>query len=102
MEILAHEMDDVLPEHLQAWWTEEQLWSVHSAAWWRRHWLDWLRVVAPDNATEVGVLEADAGGQLGYVRVVGRRRGEAQLQEPILSVPAQYVRKPLVRGSELD
>ena len=120
---LTHEMEDVLPEHLREWWTEEQLWSVHSAAWWRRHWgrtgiveieeadmlsdgwrhwLEWLRVVAPDNATEVGVLEADAGGHLGYVRVVGRRRGEAQLLEPILSVPAQYVKKPLLRGMEMD
>jgi hypothetical protein len=47
-------------------------------------------------------LEADAGGHLGYVRVVGRRRGEAQLQEPILSVPAQYVNKPLLREMEVD
>jgi hypothetical protein len=38
MEVLTDEMEDVLPEHLRAWWTEEQLWSFHSAAWWRRHW----------------------------------------------------------------
>ena len=75
-----------------------QPWCLHSAAWWARHWgrtgildievadtlpdgwrlwLDWLRLVAPDNATEIRALEADAGSYLGYVRVVGRRRAEA-------------------------
>ena len=43
---------------------------------------------------------ADAGRRLGYVRVVGRRKTEAPLYEPILSVPAQYAKKPLLRGSE--
>ena len=57
-----------------------------------RLWLDWLRLIAPDNATEIGALEADAGSHLGYVRVVGRRRAEAQLSEPIVSVPAHYRR----------
>lgn len=118
---LRHELDDPVPEHLREWWSQEQLWSFHSAAWWRRHWgrtgileieeadmlsdgwrhwLDWFRVVAPDNAMEVGVQEADSGSHLGYVRVLGRRRAEAQLPEPIVSVPAQYLKKPLLRGSE--
>ena len=65
-----------------------------------RYWLDWLRLVAPDNATEIRALEADAGRHLGYVRVVGRRRAEATLSEPVVSVPMQYVKKPLLRGSE--
>jgi hypothetical protein len=64
-----------------------------------RFWVDWLRLVAPDNATEIGALEADAGRHLGYVRVVGRRRAEAPLYEPVVSIPAQYTRKPLLRGS---
>ena len=63
-----------------------------------RLWLDWLRLVAPDNATEIQALEADSGSHLGYVRVVGRRRAETQLSEPIVSVPTQYERKPLLRG----
>jgi hypothetical protein len=65
-----------------------------------RLWLEWLRLIASDNTTEVGVLEIDAGRQLGYVRVVGRRRAEVQLQAPILSVPTQYVKQPLLRGWE--
>jgi cyclopropane fatty-acyl-phospholipid synthase-like methyltransferase len=35
---LTREMDDPVPEHLRHWWTQEQLWSFHSAAWWRHHW----------------------------------------------------------------
>jgi len=117
---LTQEMSDLVPEHLREWWTQEQLWSFHSAAWWRRHWgrtgilemevadmlpdgwrhwLEWLRVVAPDNATEIKTLEADSGAHLGYVRVVGRRQAEAQLPEPIVSVPPHYERKRLFRRS---
>ncbi len=118
---LTHEMDDPIPAHLQKWWFQDQLWCLHSAAWWRRHWgrtgildieqadllsdgwrhwLDWLRRVAPDNGMEVGALEADSGRHLGYIRVVGRRRSDAQLVEPITAVPSQYLKKPLLRGAE--
>ena len=54
----------------------------------------------PTTRTEIQALEADSGSHLGYVRVVGRRRAEAQLSEPIVSVPTQYTKKPLLRGSE--
>jgi hypothetical protein len=42
----------------------------------------------------------------GYVRVVGRRRGEAKLEEycwpdPLRSFPPQYKKKPLLRSQEL-
>ena len=118
---LKQEMDDPVPAHLREWWSMDQPWCLHSAAWWRRHWgrtgildievadmlsdgwrhwLDWQRVIAPDNAAEIGALEADAGSHLGYVRVVGRRKTEAQLPEPIVSVPAQYLKKPLLRDLE--
>ena len=72
-----------------------------------RCWLDWHRAVAPDNATEIKALEADAGRYLGYVRVVGRRRrSEAKLEEycwpdtlsPFLQ--RQYTKKPLLRSQE--
>jgi ubiquinone/menaquinone biosynthesis C-methylase UbiE len=122
---LAREIDGPLPDHLREWWTQD-LWSLHSAAWLRRHWertgivdvavadtmpdgwivwIDWHRVVAPDNATEIKAIEADAGRYLGYVRVVGRRRGEAKLEsycwpDTMRSVPVEYTKKPLLRGQE--
>ncbi|MFN0067536.1 MAG: SAM-dependent methyltransferase [Limisphaerales bacterium] len=117
---LRHEVEDPLPAHLREWWSQEPLWSIHSAAWWRHHWgrtgildieeadmlpdgwrfwLDWLRLVAPENALEAGALEADSGSHLGYIRVIGRRRAEAQLPEPIVSVPGHYQRKPLLQES---
>jgi SAM-dependent methyltransferase len=116
---LMREIEGPLPEHLRAWWEPEPgLWCLHSAAWWRRHWerigavdveiadtlpegwrlwLDWHRVVAPENRTEIDAVEADAGRTLGYVRVVGRRREGATLEEPIRSLPARYSKKPLLR-----
>jgi SAM-dependent methyltransferase len=111
---------DAVPAHLQEWW-EPSLWCLHSAAWWRRHWertgyisikvadtmpdgwqlwLDWQRSICPDNDTEIQALAADRGRHLGYVRAVGRRQAEAQLDEPIVSIPSQYVRQPLLRRPE--
>jgi hypothetical protein len=60
-------------------------------------WLDWHRVVAPDNAVEIKALEDDCGSYLGYVRLVGRRREDVQLPDHITSVPTQYTKKPLLR-----
>ena len=115
---LVREIEGPLPDHLREWWTQD-LWCLHSAAWWRRHWertgivdveladtlpdgwqlwLDWHRAVAPDNAVEIQAVEADRGEYLGYVRVVGRRRAEVKLDEPVVSVPTQYTKKPLLRG----
>ena len=115
---MMREIEGPVPEHLRAWWTPD-LWCLHSAAWWRRHWeksgivdieladtmpdgwqrwLDWHRVIAPDNAAEIRALEADRGNYLGYVRFVGRRRADAVLEEPVVSVPTQYTKKPLLRG----
>ena len=100
-----NEFGDELPEHLRAWWTPE-MWCLHSAAWWRRHWersgavavttadtmpdgwkmwLQWHREIAPDNADEIAALEADAGRWLGYVRVVSRRRPEFELGPHVTS-----------------
>src|SRR6478672_2376529 len=114
---LMREIDGPLPEHLREWWTPD-MWCLHSAAWWRLHWertgimeidladtmpdgwqrwLDWHRVIAPDNAAEIKALEADLGSYLGYARVVGRRQGRAKLENPIVSLPAEYTKKPLLR-----
>ncbi|HVS40318.1 MAG TPA: methyltransferase domain-containing protein [Gemmataceae bacterium] len=114
---LMQEIDGPLPDHLREWWTSD-LWCLHSAAWWRRHWerigvvdveladalpdgwrlwLEWHRTLCPDNIAEIKAVEADAGRFLGYVRAVGRRT-DAPLPEPITSAPAQYTKKPLLRG----
>jgi SAM-dependent methyltransferase len=117
---LMREMDGRIPAHLQEWWTQDQPWCFHSAAWWRRHWertgildvevadsmpdgwrrwVDWLRLIAPDNTTEIQAFEADAGQNLTYVRAIGRRRADGPaLHEPVLSIPLQYTRQPLCRS----
>jgi SAM-dependent methyltransferase len=112
------EIGDDIPAHLADWWAIENPCSLHSAAWWRLHWersgivdvrvadtlpdgwrfwLDWLKLVAPANEKERRALEADAGRYLGYVRAVGRRRADAQLFDPLMSLPAEYSRQPLLR-----
>jgi SAM-dependent methyltransferase len=117
---LMQEIEGPVPEHLRQWWTND-LWCLHSAAWWRRHWdrtgimdiemadtlpdgwrlwLDWHKVVASDNTAEINALEADRGDYLGYVRLVGRRRVETELADPIVSLPAHYTKKPLLRREE--
>lgn len=114
---LIQEITGAVPAHLQAWW-EPGLWCLHSPEWWRRHWdktgivavdladtmpdgwqrwIDWQRVVSPGNETELAAVTADRGRYLGYVRVVGRRRADARLEEPIVSVPTQYAKMPLLR-----
>ena len=113
---LMKEIDGPLPEHLREWWTPD-LWCLHSADWWRHHWartgimeieiadtmpdgwrvwLDWQKMIAPDNQTEIKALEADRGGHLGYVRLVGRRQGSVELPDQIESLPAEYSKKPLL------
>jgi SAM-dependent methyltransferase len=117
---LVREIEGPVPEHLREWWTHD-LWCLHSAAWWRRHWertgimeiavadtmpdgwqrwLDWQRVIAPENGVEIRALEADRGNYLGYVRLAGRRQRQAKLSDQIASVPAQYTRKPLLRSED--
>ena len=117
---LMREIEGPIPEHLKRWWTQD-LWCLHSAPWFRRHWertgimdieladtlpdgwrlwLDWHRVVAPDNETEISALEADRGDYMGYVRLVGRRKEQVELADHIVSVPAQYTKKPLLRREE--
>jgi cyclopropane fatty-acyl-phospholipid synthase-like methyltransferase len=114
---LVREIEGEVPGHLREWWTQD-LWCLHSAAWWRWHWertgivdihvadtmpdgwqrwLDWHRVVAPDNKAEITALEADRGRYLGYVRAIGRRNGQTPLADHIVSVPMEYTKKPLLR-----
>ena len=116
---LMQEIEGAVPEHLRQWW-EPGIWCLHSAAWWKRHWersglvtvevadhmpngwqewLEWHRAVCPDNVIEIQAVEADAGRFLGYVRVIARRREDAKLEEPIVSMPFQYTESPLLRES---
>lgn len=118
---LMQEIEGTVPAHLCQWWSQD-LWCLHSAAWWRRHWertgivdiekvqampngwqrwLDWQRTIAPSNTAEIEVLEADAGRYLGYIRCVGRRRPEARLEEycwpaTMRPFPLKYTKKPLL------
>lgn len=117
---LRQEIDGPVPDHLREWW-EPSMSCLHSAAWWRGHWdrsrimtvdladdmpdgwqvwLDWQRMVCPDNATEIKALEADEGRFLGYVRLVGRRRSEVKLEEPVVSIPFHYTQTHLLRSEE--
>src|SRR5262249_53898171 len=99
------EIEGAVPGHLRQWWAQDQPVCFHSAPWWRRHWersgivdveladtlpdgwelwRDWLRAVAPDNQVELSTLEADRGSYMGYVRLVGRRRPDAPLYDPVV------------------
>lgn len=98
--------------------TEDIPLCLHSPQWWRSHWSrsrvvevelsdameegwqlwrDWMKLIAPDNESEIQTLERDAGRTLGYVRTIGRRRTDAPLLDPEFRIPAQYTRKPLLR-----
>lgn len=117
---LVQEIEGAIPDHLQTWW-EPNLWCLHSPLWWRRHWersgilaversdmmpdgwrlwLDWQRVVCPDNHAEIETVEIDQGRNLGYLRVVARRGAEAKVDEPIVSVATEYTKTPLLRDEE--
>lgn len=116
---LVREINGPIPEHLRAWWTPE-LRCLHSADWWREHWMrtgivdvevadtlddgwrmwrDWQQAIAPDNSVEIAAVESDQGRYLGYFRVVGRRRPDAHLEEPITAIPTQYTPHPLLRNA---
>ncbi len=64
-------------------------------------WLDWQRAICPDNSVEINALEVDSERNLGYFRVVARREGKPSLEEPIVSIPATYEHKPLLRSDAL-
>ncbi len=114
---LTREVEGEIPHHLRVWW-EREMWSLHSAAWWRRHWerseildiqladsmpegwqhwLEWQKTIAPDNLPEIEALKADQGSYLGYIRVVGRRRPGVKLDDPITAVPTEYSPQSLLR-----
>lgn len=97
---LTRELDGPVPEHLRQFWTQD-LWALHSVAWWRRHWertgiveiecaetmpdgwriwADWHHTVSTDSTAEIAAVEADQGRHLGYLRLVGRRREDVKFE----------------------
>lgn len=113
---LVSEIDDV-PPHLAQWW-EPSLACFHTPQWWRRHWersglvqvrtadampdgwrhwLTWQQAVCPDNQVEIDAVTADAGATLGYIRVIADRLPDREPDEPIGSIPVEYVATPLLR-----
>ena len=118
---LIREFNEV-PDHLREMWTED-FWCLHSADWWRQHWertrivnvetadtmtdgwkmwLQWQGTAHPDNRLEIDTLDADQGEYLGYVRMVGRRRNDAELvdycwPDSMRSFPFDYKSATLLR-----
>jgi len=93
------ELEGQLPEHILPFWAQE-CWTWHTVDWWRWHWertglvaevyadtlpdgwelwLQWKQTrarVEGENASlasDIGVLEADQGQFMGFVRMVARR-----------------------------
>jgi cyclopropane fatty-acyl-phospholipid synthase-like methyltransferase len=114
---LTQEFEGEVPPALVAWW-EPNMASLHSAAWWQRHWhrsgvlavsladslpdawqlwLEWHQTAFPDNRGEIEALERDRGEHLTYVRAIARRRPDAVLPEPLTQVATTYLRHPLLR-----
>ena len=95
---LRQELEVGVPEYLQPYWNWE-FYSLHSPAWWRRHWektglvevgladmipegwehwLKWMEVIfdregQDDARQEAEMLRVDAGRNLGFSRMVARR-----------------------------
>lgn len=118
---LVGEMTAPVPEHLHGEWSQD-LWSLHSAAWWRQHWertglvdihvadtmsdgwklwAHWQRTAWPDNTDEIEMIERDAGRNFAYVCVIGRRREGMELQsycwpDTMRSMESKYEPKPLL------
>jgi SAM-dependent methyltransferase len=121
---IMRELDDGVPEHLRDFWTVD-MWAIHSAGWWRRlwersgivtveaaeprpeaweDWLTWQSTCYPENVSEIEVLKADAGRNLTWFRMVGRRNPEVKLADycwpdTTKSFPAEYEPRPLLRGN---
>lgn len=86
---LLQEFDDEVPAHLQPFW-DPAFASWHTAGWWRRHWQKaglvnvelaeplpggwklWLRW--QEAMDRVGLLAADQGRYISFVRMVARRK----------------------------
>lgn len=117
---------DSPPEHLAEMWSQD-FWCLHSAHWWKHHWgrtkivdveiadtmqdgwrywVDWHETAHPDNKDEINGVKADAGRNLGYVRVVGRKNDGVELQDycwpdNLRSFPEAYTKHAFLRDGIL-
>ena len=66
-----------------------------------RLWLEWQRVVSPDNLVEIRAIESDQGAYIGYIRAIGRRRPDVKLDDILTSLTTDYVPQPLLRDSSV-
>jgi cyclopropane fatty-acyl-phospholipid synthase-like methyltransferase len=108
---------DKVPTALEPWW-EPNMYCLHSAQWWRRHWekteivdvdtadsmpdgwelwLEWQKFIAPDNLPEIQALTTDKGEHLTHIRCIARRRLSAKLDPIITSIPAKHSPKAMLR-----
>ncbi|MBI4641589.1 MAG: methyltransferase domain-containing protein [Candidatus Tectomicrobia bacterium] len=95
---LRHEFTDGLPEYLVPYWLPDY-WSFHSPDWWQKHWvktgkvevacadliphgwqhwLKWQEICLaqgfPADRQETDMLRVDAGRNLGFTRIVARKK----------------------------
>jgi cyclopropane fatty-acyl-phospholipid synthase-like methyltransferase len=102
---LRREFINGLPSHIARYW-ESDYWSFHSPDWWRshweksgkvtvevsdlvpdgwKHWLRWLEACgeqgAPTDPKEIEMLRADAGRNLGFTRVLAKKKQLAGTQD---------------------
>lgn len=96
---LDHEFGADVPEHLQPYW-EWEFYSFHSPEWWRRHWektghvtveladripdgwehwMKWMKLLFEREGQEYArreaeMLQIDGGRNLGFTRLVARKR----------------------------
>ena len=107
-----------VPEHLRAWWTQDLGGASirrrggggtgSRAASWISKWPTRCRTAGSGGWTGTGPSPRTTGGNpgagggprryLGYVRVVGRRRPDVRLSDPVVSVPVKYTKAPLLRS----
>lgn len=97
---LVREFNDDVPEHLKPFWEEEwEFCSFHSPEWWRahweksgkvevvsadmlvdgwKHWLLWQQLCSEQglgkDSMEIEMLKLDAGRNLGFTRILARRK----------------------------
>jgi hypothetical protein len=62
-----------------------------------KFWVEWQKLVAPENFTEIHAIEEDAGDLMGYIRAIARRRQDAKLDEIIQSVCTTYTQQSVLR-----